>query len=467
MATRLDELHGQQYTTRRVVNALTRHDADPTRPYPKSMVLVLVGAVIAALLAVGALVINLITGQGTPAELRDSSVVLLEKESGAMFVYTKTDDQLHPVLNLTSGLLITDGNGSPPILVRRSHLTSLRRDAGVQIGTTLGIPKAPNALPRVDDLVNGAWTVCSRSSAENSPETDLLVAAPVTGGHVLARPGGSTAGEALLVQAPDGRSYLIFGDRKFLLSNPAVVTAAFGWTGRPPQPVSAALLNALPSGPDIVTPAIAGAGQSSRVIDDTIGRVYQAPGPTGDQWAVVLRDKVQPLTDVQARLLQADPRSDARPPVKVTIADFVKLLPPGASNFGPAPGGQPAAVPTLLTVASSACVSIANATAGATSVVTDPDPVAMPAQAKGGSAQVSVPFGHGVLVRAAASPSGPPDSGTVSVITDEGIQYPVADKTALARLGYGNVTPLAMPATLVSLLPAGPSLTTTTFTQNK
>jgi hypothetical protein len=61
-------------------------------------------------------------------------------------------------------------------------------------------------------------------------------------------------------------------------------------------------------------------------------------------------------------------------------------------------------------------------------------------------------------VVAAASPTAPAGSGTVSIVTDTGRRYPVASRDVLPRLGYAGVEPDSVPGQLVALLPQGPAL---------
>ena len=49
----------------------------------------------------------------------------------------------------------------------------------------------------------------------------------------------------------------------------------------------------------------------------------------------------------------------------------------------------------------------------------------------------------------------------VSLVTDVGQQFPIADDTARAALGFGGVTAARMPVKLVSLLPQGSELSQT------
>ncbi|MEV1160060.1 type VII secretion protein EccB, partial [Micromonospora chokoriensis] len=62
--------------------------------------------------------------------------------------------------------------------------------------------------------------------------------------------------------------------------------------------------------------------------------------------------------------------------------------------------------------------------------------------------------------RPPAAPPPPPGAtgGAVSVVTDLGRRYVLADREVLPMLGYGGVRPLRLPAGLVSLVPAGATL---------
>jgi ESX secretion system ATPase EccB len=69
---------------------------------------------------------------------------------------------------------------------------------------------------------------------------------------------------------------------------------------------------------------------------------------------------------------------------------------------------------------------------------------------------VAVQPGRGVLVEGYTVAKSP--SGVISLITDVGQQFPIADETARAALGFGSVTPSRMPVRLVSILPQGSEL---------
>ena len=76
---------------------------------------------------------------------------------------------------------------------------------------------------------------------------------------------------------------------------------------------------------------------------------------------------------------------------------------------------------------------------------------------------VLLPGGKGVLVQAAAGSGegGAAAAGsTVYLVSAQGVRYPLGTRSgdALTALGYGGVTPLAVPASLLALIPTGPAL---------
>jgi hypothetical protein len=64
--------------------------------------------------------------------------------------------------------------------------------------------------------------------------------------------------------------------------------------------------------------------------------------------------------------------------------------------------------------------------------------------------------GRGALVQAALPGGGA--GGTIYLITDQGMKFPIADEDALAALGYNAVTPDELPRTVLDVIPTGPSL---------
>ncbi|WP_189079811.1 type VII secretion protein EccB [Mangrovihabitans endophyticus] len=463
MPSRQDQLHSYQYSLQRVVAALVTHDPDPHRsPLRRAGMTVLVGAVIATLALGGTLVYGILTGTNT-VELRDESVVFLEKGSGARFVYLKTDDRLHPIINYSSGLLIA--NSSEPKVVS----TSSDRLATMSLGEPLGIPDAPDSLPDADHLLPDDWTVCSQRAGDSpiaEPRSLLLVGDRIAGGNTLAAPPPGGKPQALLVSDALDRIYLVFGNRRFLVPGSRVQQTRtwFGWTEQP-LPVATGWLNAVPVGADLQAPRIPRHGAPSPTMPNhRVGQLLRVSSdPNGSPtWGVVMADGVADLTEVQALLMRAAPEGAEPEDMDRTrygnLPRSATVLTAAAST-----AGFPATVPTLLDSARRVCVT--SAENDSLTVRIDPAvPAGAPvrrADALPGGVQadlVHVPRGHGALVVSAASPTAPATAGTVSVVTDTGVRYPIASRNLLGKLGYHDAKPVEVPAQLVSLLPQGPSL---------
>ena len=476
MPSRQDQLHSYQYSQQRVVAALVTHDPDPHRsPLRRAGSAALISLVVASLAVGGAAVYGLLKGRSS-VEPRNEAVVFLEKGSGARFVYLKSDDRMHPVLNYSSALLIA--NATEPKMVDASSQSL----AKVPLGDPLGIPDAPDSLPAAKGgMVKRVWTVCSRTPADSgsgTPAQSLLVVGDrLTDGTVLPVPRADTPAadlRGLLVVDPSGRTYLVYNNKRFLIPAGRLQrTQSFlGWTQQP-LPVAAAWINAVPIGPDLKPPGIRDLGDPSPAIDDfEIGQLLRIRGDASgtDKWGVVLGDGVADITDVQARLLQVDPEAYDRQDMDLNL---YSSLPHSQTQLigEAAAAGLPPAVPVLLNGPEQVCLTYdgedakGDAGQGVLSIRIGPtapngSPVAgAPAVAGGVQADlVHVPRGKGALVVAAASPTAPAGSGTVSIVTDTGRRYPVANRDVLPRLGYAGVEPAPIPGQLVSLLPQGPAL---------
>ncbi|GAA2845267.1 hypothetical protein Acy02nite_46600 [Actinoplanes cyaneus] len=226
----------QQIRSQRLISALVGHDADPRRPpLRRAGSMALTGVLLAALTAGILGGYGMLTGASS-ASPTDPSAVLLDKRSGARYVYLESDRRLHPVLNYTSGALLAG-----PVV----KTVATGKLAGVPLGATLGIPGAPDTLPAAEKLLEAAWTVCTDRAGRGT----LLV------GTVPA--GEPVAGRALLVRDPSGRTFLVRDGRRFQLPD-----------GGSPEPapalVATAWIDAVPAGPDLTAlPANAGTADFS------------------------------------------------------------------------------------------------------------------------------------------------------------------------------------------------------------
>ena len=448
MPSRQDQLHSYQYSLQRVVAALVTHDPDPQRsPLRRAGTTALVSLLIASLAVAGAAIYGVLTGQNN-VNPKDAGVVFQEKGTGARFVYVKADGKLHPVINFSSGLLLADGEAPQLKTVAADKL------AAVDLGAPLGIPDAPDSLPAKRHLLTDRWSVCTDNS-KAAPQSTLLVGHRLTDGTVLAR-----VDKGLLVQDPTERTFLVFGNRRFAIPAARVTRTldALSWSGQRLWPVSAAWINAVPAGPDLVAPVIPGLGRDSVVPGRAIGQLVT----DGRQTAVILADGKAVLTPMQAGLLRAV-RGEQ---VADLGGEFINV-PTSRTQLSDAgdPAGLPSAVPALAEgTPTRACVTLPVDKNG-DGVRIDPSiPTGVAVSGVAGAAGgvqadlVYVARGRGAVAGSAASPSAPAGTGTVSVVTDTGRQYPLASRALLPKLGYGGVRPQQVPAELLTLLPRGPSL---------
>jgi type VII secretion protein EccB len=428
--SRSDQLHSYQFAVRRVVSAVAAHESNPARPPGRRAgVMLLAGALVTALGLAGFAVWGLLQPGGS-TRWRAGQSVIVEKESGAKFVYL--DGVLHPVANYASALLIV-GSGKP------STISVARRSlAGVPRGPLLGIPGAPDALPLRRDLLAGPWSVCGVGR-----RSVVLVGSAPSGGAPLGSSG-------LLLATPDGAVHLLWNGRRGLVRDPATVLGMLVWGA--PGPGAAALINALPAAPAIARVPIPGRGQPYPALAGArIGQVFLVDGR---QHAVALAGGLAPVTPFQAALLIGDPATVERVgqtvPTPLRPGEYARLPKvtlPGSWD------GLPVEVPRVVAADPGGAVC---AVAGGGLVVGSAPPrgapIAVASASTGLADEVRLPPGRGALVRSQ------PADGPLYLVTDLGVRHHVPSLDVASMLGYAGVKPVLLPAEVVALLPTGPAL---------
>src|SRR5688572_3582059 len=153
MASRQNQLHSYQFAVQRTVSALVTREPDPAQPPFRRIVGSVFASAMLAILALAGVGIYGLIVQGGNTTWRTNGAVVVERESGAKFVYL--DGKLHPVVNYASALLISRSSDPKTMSVSRKSLTGAAR------GTPLGIAGAPDSLAAPDRLLGAPWTVCS------------------------------------------------------------------------------------------------------------------------------------------------------------------------------------------------------------------------------------------------------------------------------------------------------------------
>jgi type VII secretion protein EccB len=452
MPSRQDQLHSYQFMVQRVVAALVMRETDPAQsPFRRAAGATLASVLIAAIALGGVGVYGAVVGGGGKS-WRDPAAVIVEKESGARYVFR--DEKLHLVLNYASALLIVGGAQPKTVLVSRKSIE------GVPRGNTLGISGAPDSLPAANRLSVAPWTICSTLLAADgppAPRSALLVGADVGGGTPL-------GDNAVLVRHIDGALFLIWHNRRHLVRDQDLVLPALTWASERPVPVAPALLNALPAGADLGRVPIADVGQQSDKVDGArIGEVFVVASQGGGrQYAVAKRDGLAGITEVQADLLLTAGRQDD--PTSMSQSVYARV-PKVATLVSDDPGAPPATRPNLVPAESGGICGQVRDDSGVHQVLigaTLPDltnAARTAAQSPQGAAladHILVEPGRGAVVEAVAAPG--LSGGTISVITDLGRRHAVTSSEVLAMLGYSTAKPLRLPASLVALVPAGKAL---------
>lgn len=465
LSTRV-QVSGHMFFARRAVMAMTRRrvrmEAEPGRR--QSMAL-LAGVTLTAVLCLGALFWSLVR----PAGSAGSSRILADQNSGALYV--RVGEKLYPALNLSSARLIV-GEPTNPDRVRRSEIDSRPR------GPLVGIAGAPQEMSPATPA-RSSWLVCdeiTKAFGTSAPEpvtVTVIDGQPDLGQrrHVLGADDAMVrryGDDAWLIQA-GRRSLINRGERAVLLAlglGEDAVSAA--------RPMSRALFDAIPVGPELSVPVIPAAGLPARFAGapGPVGTVVSTPQVGGQTaYSVVLEDGMQPVSAVVAQVLQnAGPVGAAVPvlagPVlaKLPVVDVLDL-----SAFPTVP---PHVVDSQLN--SAACwhwQKVAGESMATTSVMVGPtipvagsqvDKVVELVKSQGPGLQADRVYFGPDFANYVISTGNSPSSATAESlwwISESGVRFGVArEEDTLRALGLKTHTPSPAPWSALRLLVAGPVL---------
>jgi type VII secretion protein EccB len=416
---------------RRLLGAVVSQRSDAAVPQMRrSAGAIGAGVAIAALLLAIFAAIGLISPSAP--DWRRSDAVIVEKETGARFVYL--DGVLHPVLNYTSARLIV-GGGATTVSVSHADL------AGATRGTPLGIPGAPDSLPGRTDLLAGGWSVCT----DTRTPTATVIGGGVTGGEIL-------GDRAILAETSNHDEYLLWHGRRFLIADPAVVVPVPLKGAGSPRPVSDVVINALPAGSDLKAITV-DRGHPSWVDSLATGTVVYT-GDTADSriYGLVRLHDVVIITPLQKDILGDEGAGEPRRVDQRTFAGAAPSLGLGVD--------WPATTPTFATGDASLCVGVSPR---GTSTVTLGATIPTGAAPGGNESRLVIAPGRGALVRPVAAPG---SAGTVAaaptyLLTDDGERFPIADGDSLSSLGYASARVMTLPSDVLNTLPMGVTLSRT------
>ncbi|WP_305789925.1 type VII secretion protein EccB [Symbioplanes lichenis] len=463
MPSRRDQVQSYQFFVQRLTSALVAREPDPeAAPFRRLGGAGLGGIMIAVLVLAGAGVYGILRPGGATS-WKEGDAVIVEKETGTRYIYRKDEDRLHPVANFASALLAL--GSSSTLQVSRNSLTGTSR------GTVIGIPDAPDSLPDPKRMLDGPWTLCSQPTRDEAGER--VATTVLTVGRRIG--GGRDPQDAALLVRDDATEvlYLVWRDHRYEIKDKDTVVEGLTLISAPVVAAGGAWLNALPAGEPIGPLSVAGrGGASSAVPGGVIGRVYGVESAAGGrQYYLAKRSALVPITELQASVQLADPATraayrNAKPGVQGLAADTAAAAPkeePGADGQYRAP----AQVPEIAQLTGDAPAVCAEYAPGEdqprVTLDAQVEPITEPVGTAGRTSngvpladRVVVEPGYGVLVRAMDSPDAP--AGTLNLVTDLGLRYPLSSDDVPNVLGYGAVTVVDLPSSLVVRLPAGPAL---------
>ncbi|MGC4865325.1 type VII secretion protein EccB [Micromonospora sp. DT53] len=457
MRTRRDQVQAYRFVTRRIVSALLSGDPETTNLPMRRLGMAVFGSVLTAAIVLGGVgAYGQLTGGAAPL---DDKTLVIERETGATYVFI--EGKLHPTLNYTSARLIVNDASAE---VRTMSQASLRdRPRGV----TVGIVGAPDALPDRKSLTGLPWSVCDVPDPVDRQRSSTRLVID------RALPGGTPLGDRAVLVAVDDQRYLIANNTRLQLLDPSRTITALRMAGTDRLQIGQQLLNAVPAGPPLRRPSLAGEGEpSSRKVAGQsydVGSVFKAAG----RHYVLTREALVSISEITALLLISNGGriTDITPNQASEAFEERRIeeegVPPTMPTLYPAQPGQ-----TTL------CATYRKGSAGGPPTttmevfdrvpdeLTDSDPGLVPVRQTRRDAvrtaeAVLLPGGKGVIAQASpgAGTSGSGAAGsTIYLISPQGIRYPLASAETLDVLGYGGITPLAVPGSLLALIPTGPTL---------
>ncbi|WP_329085309.1 type VII secretion protein EccB [Streptosporangium sp. NBC_01469] len=460
MQTRRDLYQAHKMMVQRLNMALLQGEPDlPESPMRRLNMGMFCGVLVAVLLAAGFGIAGLLFPGGATG-LTKPGIVIVEEESGAVFVYSAPREEMVPVTNITSARLMLGEQGATVRTVTAASLADFQR------GTAVGIPGAPQSLPAPDKLVRTPWSVCVVESTdargERRPHTSMVGGLDVGG-----RPTGQDS--AMIVEEGND-TWMLWSNQRMLV--PADSLRALPPGGR--RQVPAAWLNALPIGPDFQGPAIPGIGRAARGPGgqrSAVGRVYRVPALVGgpERWYVLLSDGLASLSPVQADLLLQNPASkkaygrERVLPIETDAASANEMK-VSATRLDAA--GLPTTMPKIIAPGPTAplCAVYSDTERGsAKATLTIESTIRIPAPPAGrfnqdAVDQVVLPPGKGALVGVLPGDGRLDAIQSLYLIGDQGRRHAIQSAEVLGSLGYAAENIAPFPAQLMMLIPEGPVL---------
>lgn len=454
------QVSGWRFVMRRIASGVALHDTrmlvDPLRTQSRA---VLMGALLLLTGLLGCFVFSFIR----PSAAAGNNPVLADRDTAALYV--RVNDELHPVLNLTSARLAA-GKPVNPVMVKSTELNKFPR------GVLVGIPGAPERMVQGPDR-DADWTVCDGAGSGEAGAVSVIAGPLAAGG---ARAAALAADDAVLVDNGAGTWLLWNGRRSLVDPHDRAVTSALGFgESAVPRPISPGLFNAVPEGLPLRAPVIPGAGgppQFALPVPAPVGAVVAAYGADGAAlYYAVLSDGLQPISPVLATVLRNTQSYGLQQPPRLGADDVTRLPVSHMLDTGVFPDRSL----TLVDAAGSplTCVHWTRSVGAGTSSLQLMSGSALPVPegrqavqlvAGSAAARAYLEPGIGYLVRTVGQEPAAPPAGALFWISDTGVRYGIdggTDPDGIAKTiaALGLSTPaIDVPWSVLTLFSPGPAL---------
>lgn len=249
MATRKDQLDAFVFARRRMVaNLIAPSPTGSDEAAPRPVKTFFVSAILSAIAVAGVAVLGVFKPSAPSGW---ESGLAVDSSSGAAYVYSPQDKELHPVLNITSARLLLGPN-----FKKFDVPDNVINGANITMGAPFGIAGAPPDVPAADNVDLTQWTLCLQS--QNAADQ--------------MKPGGNTVLEigyssdktvsqstAFVVHDSSGKDFLVAGDYAYQVDEKDVINTLTSRQADGPW-VSDTWLDAFQRGTPLQYPTVADMG---------------------------------------------------------------------------------------------------------------------------------------------------------------------------------------------------------------
>jgi type VII secretion protein EccB len=496
MATRRDELSAHSFARKRMLAAFLQpqsrvSDDEAPRPVRAFMP----SAVMSVVLVAGCIAWGAISPSAPPGWDETGKYIIVDSDSTTRYVVLPAEEDgkkikmLHPVLNYASARLVLDKGKGEVIEVAGEDLD----ESDVPRGATIGIPYAPDRLPKPDVAETPKeWAICEKPGPNGEPQQGIFVMGD-RDKDVLTGKGRLGKHEALYVEAPPGKPgetpkrYVVDGNGTKLLldgnaniDNRDLLTKLVLKNPGQPEKVSEKWLSTLKTGDPLRFPTLPVASNTPVDFEGSqnlptaarhVGMVLKSTASGTPYYYVVLKDRVQQVTPLLANLMMGGQKlqQDQKP---VVVSPVVIANMGGSRAVINGGKGWPKDVLTRVNTEADGIGSTSHLVSCSiyTGKMSGGQPKLAawaghdyPANIVNGSTRAYVSHGTGLLYQEFTGSGG---GGRPYLLTDSGLRYAV-DKKAKVRLGYGKTKVAPVPKQWSELLPKGPSLNTKSASQEQ